>query len=128
MSWERTWAYAGGPFALHGWPASTIHTDPQFAAQVGLPDPIITGTQTQGYIVQLLIDLFGPRWLNHGHLSGLKFIKPIGVGETVQAHARVSTKEQDGPKLCYTLAIWCAKQNGEQALIGHARGWIEPEE
>ena len=31
ISWERLWAFSGGPFRLEGWPSSNIHTDPAWA-------------------------------------------------------------------------------------------------
>ena len=125
MTWERTWMYAGGPFTLQGWPAANIHTDPQFARNVGLSEVIITGAQTQGFVVELLIDLFGERWLSHGKLYDVKFIKPIQVNEVIQAHARVVSKDNESAGVRYTLQVWCEKQSGEEVLVGRASGWIE---
>ena len=127
VTWERTWTYAGGPFTLQGWPAANIHTDPQFASNVGLSEVIVTGAQTQGYVVELLIDLFGERWLSHGTLYDMKFIKPILVNEVVQVHARVLSKDRHSSGLRYILQVWCEKQSGEEVLVGRASGWIELE-
>jgi|SRR6185312_177345 len=127
VTWERTWAYAGGPFALHGWPICNIHTDPEYANSVGLSEPNVTGTQTQGYVIALLIDIFGEQWLTHGKLSDVKFIRLISINETIQIHAQVVSKEHDHTGVKYTLDIKCLKQDGEIALVGQAVGWIVQE-
>ncbi len=124
VTWERTWAYGGGPFAQQGWPAQNIHTDAQYARSVGLAEPNVAGTQTQGYIVQLLIELFGEQWLSHGKLYDLKFIRPIPIGATIQVHAQVLSRESDEAAIKYTLAVRCLIHNSEETVIARAMGWL----
>lgn len=124
VSWERTWAYGGGPFALEGWPARNIHTDPEFAKSVGLAEPNVTGTQTQGFVAAWLIDIFGEQWLRGGKLHDVKFIRPISIEDTVQVQAEVTSREHDDARVKYTLSIKCLKSDGEAALIGCAEGWV----
>jgi hypothetical protein len=121
ISMERLWAFSGGPFALEGWPRKNLHTDPATAASVGLPSVGASGTQYQGYIVQLLIDLFGEAWLSHGSMTG-KFIALVNAGETVQAHAKVIEREVAGERVRFTLDVWCDNVRGEQVLVGRATG------
>ena len=122
VSWERTWAYAGGPFALEGWPARNIHTDPEFARSVGLAEPNVTGTQTQAFVAAWLIDIFGEQWLRGGKLYDVKFIRPIAIEDTVQVQAEVVSRDHTGAAVKYTLAIKCLKGDREPALIGWAEG------
>lgn len=124
ISWERTWAYAGGPFALEGWPARNIHTDPEFAQSVGLAEPNVTGTQTQAFVAAWLIDIFGEQWLRGGKLYDVKFIRPIAIEDTIQVQAEVVSRDHDNAAVKYTLAIKCLKGDGEPALIGWAEGWV----
>ncbi|MBA2288249.1 MAG: MaoC family dehydratase [Ktedonobacteraceae bacterium] len=124
VTWERTWAYAGGPFAQQGWPAQNIHTDAQYARSVGLAEPNVAGTQAQGYIVQLLVDLFGEQWLSHGKLYDLKFIRAIPIGAIIQVHAQVLSRESEGAAIRYTLAVRCLVQSGEETIIARAVGWL----
>jgi hypothetical protein len=121
ISMERLWAFSGGPFALDGWPRKNLHTDPAVAASVGLPSVGASGTQYQGYVVQLMLDLFGEAWLSHGTMTG-KFIALVNAGETVQAHARVIEKEEQGGQVRFTLSVWCENGRGEQVLVGRATG------
>ena len=93
MSWERLWTFSGGPFTAEGWPRKNIHTDPGFAQSVGLPRVAASGTQCQGYMVELMTDLFGEAWLHHGEMS-VKFVKPVPDGETVQAKVKVQSREE----------------------------------
>ena len=64
ISWERLWTFSGGPFANTGWPKKNVHTDLEFAKECGLPSVAASGTQNQGYVVQLMVDLFGVKWLS----------------------------------------------------------------
>lgn len=123
ISMERLWAFSGGPFALEGWPRKNLHTDPATAAAVGLPSVGASGTQYQGYIVQLLLDLFGEAWLSHGTIT-CKFIALVNAGETVQAHAKVIEKEAEGDRTRFTLDVWCENGPGEQVLVGRATGLL----
>ncbi len=124
VSWERTWAYAGGPFMLEGWPARNIHTDPEFAKSVGLTEPNVTGTQTQAFVAAWLIDIFGEQWLRGGKLYDVKFIRPIAIEDTVQVQAEVVSREHDDTAIKYTLAIKCLKGDGETVLVGCAEGRV----
>jgi acyl dehydratase len=121
---ERLWAFSGGPFALEGWPRRNLHTDPSVAASVGLPSVGASGTQYQGYIVELMLDLFGEAWLSHGSMTG-KFIALVNAGETVQAHAEVvETEAVDGGQVRFTLKVWCENGRGEQVLVGRSIGLL----
>ncbi|MFN8164494.1 MAG: MaoC family dehydratase [Solirubrobacterales bacterium] len=92
---ERLWTFSGGPFTLDGWPKRNLHTDPAVAAQVGLPSVSASGTQYQGYVVQLLLELFGDAWLTHGTMSA-KFIAVVDADETLRATATVTAVEPPG--------------------------------
>ncbi|MDN5347802.1 MAG: hypothetical protein PWP65_1366 [Clostridia bacterium] len=124
ITWERLWTFSGGPFAASGWPKKNIHTDIDFAKNAGLPTACASGTQYQGYVIQLLIDLFGEEWLKNGKMN-VKFIKLVPEGDTLIAKAKVQSKEEDGSAVKYTLDIWCENQNGDKVLVGTASGLVK---
>lgn len=123
VTWERVWAFSGGPFTASGWPKKNIHTDIEFAKNAGLPTACASGTQYQGYVIQLLLDLFGEEWLKNGKMTA-KFIKLVPVGDTLQAKAKIQFKEEVDSKVKYILDIWCQNQNGDKVLVGTAVGLV----
>ncbi|MDP2917115.1 MAG: MaoC family dehydratase [Dehalococcoidia bacterium] len=123
VSWERLWAFSGGPFRLEGWPTKNIHTDLPFAQKSGLPYVAASATQYHGYAVELLIDVFGTAWLSHGWMD-VKFINLVNANDTLVAKASVLARQEQGGATKFTLDISCENQKGEKALVGQATGVI----
>lgn len=123
ISWQRLWAFSGGPFNAEGWPRKNIHTDLTFAQSTGLSRVYASGTQFQGHIVELMLDLFGDRWLTYGEMTN-KFVKGVGEGEVITTKARVQAKEETSAGVKYDLEIWCENQDGEKAVVGTAMGLV----
>lgn len=120
VTWQRLWAFSGGPFSACGWPKKNIHTDPETAKNVGLPTVCASGTQCEGYIVELMIDLFGEGWLRNGELS-LKFVKLVLEGDTVCAKGKIRSREEStGVK--FALEVWCENQASDKVVVGTATG------
>jgi len=123
VSWERLWTFSGGPFNNSEWPKKNIHTDLEFARKCGLPSVAASATQFQGYVIQLMIELFGIQWLYHGTMD-VKFIKIVDAGDTLTAGAEISKIDAlNGVKL-FILNIFCENQRGEKVLVGSATGQI----
>src|SRR3990172_10946129 len=109
ISWERLWAFSGGPFAKEGWPRKNLHTDLEFARACGLPSVGAPGTQYQGHLCELFLDLFGETWLRTGTLTA-KFIALVDANDILQSKAVVRSKELvDGHVKC-TFDLWCENQ------------------
>ena len=87
MTSYRTWLFSGGWPRFDGWPAKNVHTDLAFAQQSGLPTRAASGAMMQGYLYELMVDLFGEGWLERGQLS-LKFIRIVDVGDTIGPRER----------------------------------------
>ncbi len=121
VSWERLWTFSGGPFTNTGWPKKNAHTDLDFAKEVGLPNAAASGTQHQGYMVQLMIDLFGVNWLYNGTME-FKNIGLVEVGDTIVAKAVVKSRETQASETKFTLDIWTENQDGKKAQVGTATG------
>ena len=122
VNWERIWTFSGGPFNAEGWPRKNIHTDLEFATACGLPSKVATSaTQFQGYVVQLMIDLFGMEWLSYGTMD-VKFIRIVNAGDTLLARAELQSKEIEDDVTTFTLNVDCENQRGEKVLVGLATG------
>ena len=123
ISWERLWAFSGGPFRLEGWPSKNIHTDLPFARDCGLPSVAASATQYMGYMAQLMIDLFGVEWFWHGTMD-VKFIDIVDAGDLLVSKAVVKSKEAAGGATKFTMDVWCENQRGAKVLVGFTTGII----
>jgi hypothetical protein len=124
ISWERLWAFSGGPFTGEGWPKKNLHTDTEFAKDLGLPTIGASATQYLGHLTELMIDLFGERWLRQGRLWDVKFIKLVADGDVLTSKAKVVSREAEGSKTKVRLSISVENQKGEAVLIGSALGFL----
>lgn len=116
---ERVLAFSAGVPGEPGWPHRNLHTDEAKAREAGLPAIIASGTQSEGLLVELLIELFGDAWHHSGEVA-LKLPRSVLVGDTVQAKATVrEIREADGGPVC-ELDVRCETQTGEAVLIGTA--------
>ncbi|HBE44894.1 MAG TPA: hypothetical protein DDW17_05420 [Deltaproteobacteria bacterium] len=122
MIWERVWTFSGGVFTSQGWPKKNLHTDIEFAQNLGLPTVGVSATQYLGHMAELMIDLFGEAWLNHGRMSNVKFIKLVVDGDMLVSKAKVVGKEQEGSTVKYVLDIYVENQNHDKVLVGTATG------
>ncbi len=122
ISWQRLWAFSGGPFAAEGWPKKNLHTDTQVAITCGLPSVAASATQFQGYMAELMVNLFGEEWFRRGEMT-LKFIKPVPDDDVLTSKVRVQSKEEGSPTKI-TFEAWCENKNGEPVAVGTASGLI----
>lgn len=124
VSWQRLWAFSGGPFRLEGWPSKNIHTDLEFAKNCGLPDKVAaSATQYQGYVVQLMIDLFGEEWLSHGVMD-VRFIAIVNAGDTLVSKSIITSKEEQDGTTRFDMDVSCANQREQKVLVGVATGAV----
>ena len=130
VSWERIWAFSGGPLAiidkesLQGWPKSNIHTSLEFARNCGLPDKVAaSATQYIGYTIELMIDLFGDGWLSGGSMD-TRFIRIVDAGDILTPKATIKSVQPKGEATKYTMEVACDNQRGEPVLTGEAIGYL----
>lgn len=121
LSPARMRAFSGGPLEMDGWPLVNIHTDLAFAQSCGLEKRNASGTQWQGYIIQMMLDLFGTGWLSHGTIE-TKFIRMVLEDDTVTPWATVTAREPADGGVKFTFDIGCDNQRGETVLAGTATG------
>jgi acyl dehydratase len=123
ISEARVFAFSGGRLNAPGWPGKNIHTDLEFARSCGLQTRSVSGTQYMGYLIELMVDLFGESWLSHGKMD-LKFIAIVDVGDSLTAKAVVTSKELEGSGTRFALEMWCENQRGDKVAVGTATGRI----
>lgn len=119
LSGPRLWAFSGRPFALNGWPAKNFHTDLETAQRDGLSAIAAAGTQFQGHLCELLLDLFGDAWLSGGQME-VRFIRRVDEDETVTCSATVRSVDADGDDVVIGLDVACHNQDGVTVMAGTA--------
>lgn len=123
MTMERILAFSAGVPGEPGWPHKNLHTDEAKAREAGLPAIIASGTQSEGRLVELMVELFGPAWYDGGVVE-LKLPTSVFAGDVVQAKAvLLEVREAEGGRECH-LDVWCEKQTGEKVLVGTATGRV----
>jgi acyl dehydratase len=120
---ERVFAFSGGFPRGPGWPKKTIHTDLGFAMECGLPSRAASGAMFEGYLAELMVDLFGERWLREGKMS-LKFIALVDPGDTLVPKAAVSSSEAGDSHVRFIMDVWCENQHGKKVVVGTATGLL----
>ncbi len=120
----RTWLFSGGWPRFNGWPAKNVHTDLAAARQSGLPTRAASGAMCLGYLSELLVDLFGDRWLTYGELSS-KFIGIIDAGDDIVSKARVTDVAETESGVQVSLDVWCENQDGTPVVVGTASGRVD---
>lgn len=120
LSPVRMLAFSGGPFETPGWPAQNLHTSREKAAEAGLAQPIASGVQYEGHLVDLMCELFGEAWFRHGFLH-VKYPRPVMAGDTVTPGAKVRSRSDADDAVTFELEVWCARAEEDKVLVGTAR-------
>jgi acyl dehydratase len=121
---ERINLFSGGFPRGPNWPAKNIHTDLETAQRCGLETVAASGAMSEGYLTDLMIDLFGLQWLNHGVMN-LAFINVVDKDDTLVPKGVVKSKKVAGSKVEFTLDLWCENQYGEKVVVGTGIGVLE---
>lgn len=119
LTLERVLAFSAGPFGQDGWPERNLHTDADKAREAGLPGIIVSGTQFEGHLVDLLIDLFGEAWFSTGVIE-TRIPQSLMVGDTLLTKAVLKDVRDEGTEQHVVLDVSCENQRGEQVMIGTA--------
>ena len=129
LTLARALALSGGAFDNPGWPDRNLHTDAKVAAATGLAEIVVSGTQWEGYLVGLLVELIGVGWFAGGELD-IKIPRSVRIGDTVQPHARLVAINKDDradperramAATLVSLEVWCENGEGQQVMVGTAR-------
>lgn len=116
---ERVYAFSGGFPRGPGWPKKNIHTELEFARSCGLPTQAASGAMFEGYLTELMIELFGGNWLREGKMS-LKFIAIVDPGDRLLPKAVVQSREIEDSGVRFVMELWCENQHGKKVVVGTA--------
>lgn len=119
LTLERVLAFSGGPFSQPQWPDCNLHTNLDKARAAGLPGIIVSGTQFEGHLVDLLIELFGEAWFAAGTVE-TKIPRSLMLGDTVLPKAVLRDIRDEGGSRIFLLDVSCENQRGEPVLVGTA--------
>jgi 3-hydroxybutyryl-CoA dehydratase len=106
-------AGAGGDF-------NPLHHDPEFARAAGFDDVIAMGQYQAGLLAALLSDLFG---VENVFEFGVRFVRPVGLGDTVELSGEVMTVTGVVADLKLTASV-----EGEPVVTGTARVRVQGED
>jgi len=123
VSHERICAFSGGFPKGPDWPKKNIHTDLAFARNCGLSAQAASGAMFEGYLAELMIDLFGLQWLTNGKIN-LVFVKTVTPGEILTAKALVAEKKPIAAGVEFVLDVWCENGLGDKVVLGTATGYV----
>jgi 3-hydroxybutyryl-CoA dehydratase len=99
---------------------SNIHTDEEFAKTQGLTFAIADGMLSTNYISTLLLENFGEYYLLNGSLF-TKFIKPVPVGITLTAKAKITAIQESEKENQLTMDVWTENEEGVKLVVGEAK-------
>ena len=115
----RILAFSGGPLDAEGWPERNLHTDVDKAREAGLDTIIASGTQSEGLLIGLLVELFAAHWYAGGELD-VRFLRPVRAGDTVTPAVRLTERIVVDGGLRLTLACRCETRPGTSVIEGTA--------
>jgi len=96
-----------------------IHTD-DYARQFGLRGALIGGSTLLSYVLEMLFNYFGEKWLYHGKI-GVSFIGGGAInGDLLTAHGLVTAIETEEAGTRIKLDIWMENQTGAKVVVGEA--------
>lgn len=96
-----------------------IHTE-EYAKKHGMRGALVAGSTLLSYMLEMLYNTFGEKWLSHGKIN----ISFIGGGAlngdqiTVHGMAKSIDPQEGGTRI--TLDIWMENQNGVKIMVGEA--------
>jgi len=96
-----------------------IHTNEKMAKEAGLPGLIAQGMMSYGYILEMIVNAFGERWLNSGELE-VSFLRYVLPGDFITTKGVIRSKEASDTGTKIKLEVWCENQRNEKVVAGTA--------
>jgi len=98
---------------------NVIHTD-DYARNFGMRGALVGGSILLSYILEMLYNYFGEKWLYHGKIR-VSFIGGGAInGDIVTAHGLVTAIEPDEAGTCIRLDVWLENQSQNRIVTGEA--------
>lgn len=110
-------------FSGHLEGGENIHTNEKMANEAGLPGPIAQGMMSYGYILEMILTIFGDKWLKDGELE-VSFLRYVLPGDVITAKGVIRSKEASDSGTKIMLEVWCENQRKEKVVAGTATGIV----
>jgi len=123
LNLDRINLFSGGYVKDPNWPAKNIHTDLECARNCGIKTYVASGSMSEGYLSDLMADLFGEQWFTGGKLS-LAFVRMVERDDTLVPKAVVRSRNTTDSGVEFTLAVWCENQRGHKVVVGTGEGAV----
>ena len=105
------------PVAEVAW--NPIHTD-DYAREHGMRGALVPGSTLLSYVLEMLYNCFGERWLRHGKIN-VSFIGGGAInGDVLTAHGSVKSIDSEEAGVRATLDVWMVNQKGDKIVVGEA--------
>ena len=98
---------------------NVIHTD-EGAQKIGLRGALVGGSILHAYVLEMLYNYFGEKWLYHGKIN-VAFIGGGAInGDVLTAHGLVTSTEKEEAGTRLNLDVWLETQNQVKVPVGAA--------
>jgi acyl dehydratase len=96
-----------------------IHTE-EYAKKFGMRGALVAGSTLLSYMLEMLYNTFGEKWLSHGKIN-ISFIGGGALnGDQITVHGKVKSIEPQEGGDRITLDLWMENQNGAKIMVGEA--------
>ncbi|MCL4367625.1 MAG: MaoC family dehydratase N-terminal domain-containing protein [Actinobacteria bacterium] len=102
---------------------NSIHTNAEFAHNLGLAGAVAQGMMTACYISETMTGFFGDGW-RYGGKMALAFVGAVYAEDTIIAAAQVKEKVLENGVTRIVCEVWCENQGGRRVTVGTASGLI----
>jgi hypothetical protein len=118
VGFERLTTFSGGPLSLApDWPRVNHHTTHEYAKERGTHTLFASGTQYQGYLVAMLVDMFGWDFLTTGKLE-FKIIKIVYQDDVITPGFTITAKDEGEDGVTYGIDLWTHNQDWHKTMLG----------
>lgn len=102
----------------------SIHTDPEIAKAAGFPATVAQGMMAADYVSELMTRELGKEWFGNAELS-ISFLKNILCGDTIAAHAGLTSEAEAGAMVRRVYAVRAENQDGAVVAAGTAGALVD---
>jgi len=96
-----------------------IHEN-DYAKQHGMRGALVPGSTLLSYVLEMLYNHFGEKWLYHGRIN-VSFIGGGAVnGDVLTAHGSVKSMDDEEGGSRTRLDVWIVNQQGDKIVVGEA--------
>jgi acyl dehydratase len=101
--------------------SQSAHASAEAGQKLGVRTAFAWGLMSNAYLESLLLEVFGTSALEQGADLNVTFLRPVYLGDTIIAHAKVhSIEDTVDQRRRLSLEAWCENQDGVRVTDGYA--------